>query len=337
MQGRGCPIWTPGYAVALWAQGAGFWAGSAQACGVDCGTSLLGVELFPEFNDSTYSHAECPPGVGPAAWPCTPEGAYAHELGHILGLVHPDGVPATQPVAGHSIMLTHWNFPDYAPPAEAPWGFLTVERQQLSSNPFMGLSVPTDQIYHDCDVVNLPAPPSIPTAAFTWLGGPNSVSFQNQSTGAVQYLWDFGDGATSNTATPVHPYAAGSYTVTLRAMADGGGLAMVQHALDVVGVAGGAGAEAALAIAPNPVRLSGDRSALRLRFALMRPEEVGLGLYTPAGKLVATRAAVPLAAGAQEISWDLAGAAARSLPPGVYALRLDAGAESRRATVIVLR
>jgi len=45
---------------------------------------------------------------------------------------------------------------------------------------------------------------------------PLIVTFQNSSTGATGYLWNFGDGATSTNATPSHTYtAAGSFTVSL--------------------------------------------------------------------------------------------------------------------------
>ncbi|MCB0396621.1 MAG: PKD domain-containing protein [Flavobacteriales bacterium] len=42
------------------------------------------------------------------------------------------------------------------------------------------------------------------------------VSFTDQSTGASNWLWDFGDGNTSTTASPTHTYSSnGTYTVTL--------------------------------------------------------------------------------------------------------------------------
>ncbi len=45
---------------------------------------------------------------------------------------------------------------------------------------------------------------------------PASVQFQNGSTSALNFLWDFGDGNTSNAENPLHQYAAaGTYTVTL--------------------------------------------------------------------------------------------------------------------------
>lgn len=44
------------------------------------------------------------------------------------------------------------------------------------------------------------------------------VSFSNNSSGAVAYHWNFGDGQTSDEATPLHAYAKpGEYTVTLTA------------------------------------------------------------------------------------------------------------------------
>lgn len=50
-----------------------------------------------------------------------------------------------------------------------------------------------------------------PNAAYTFTPPhpcppPSTVTFINQSTGAVSYVWDFGDGATSTQANPVHTY-----------------------------------------------------------------------------------------------------------------------------------
>ena len=74
-------IWAIDTVTTVWARGAGWWAGAAQGCEGDCGLALLGVSLFPEFNDPTFTPGDCPGGVGVTSWPCTPEGAYAHELG----------------------------------------------------------------------------------------------------------------------------------------------------------------------------------------------------------------------------------------------------------------
>ena len=48
---------------------------------------------------------------------------------------------------------------------------------------------------------------------------PSIIQFQNNSFSALQYIWQFGDGGTSNDEHPVHTYQnAGTYTVTLIAI-----------------------------------------------------------------------------------------------------------------------
>ena len=67
-----------------------------------------------------------------------------------------------------------------------------------------------------------------PTAGFSASNNnsctsPLLVSFNNTTTGAVTYSWDFGDGGTSTLANPTHTYnSPGSYTVTLIASNAGG-------------------------------------------------------------------------------------------------------------------
>ena len=230
MGSKGLPIWSPGTVTAIWARGAGFWAGAAQGCGEECGTALLGVEAFPEFNNPDWSGAQCPDGAGVAAWPCTPEGAFAHELGHTLGLLHPFDVPATSAVAFHSIMQTHWNYPNFAPASESPWGFLTLERQTVHVNPFMYLNINLFQSHPGCDVVNLPDNGPVPTAAFELSNQGLSVSTVNNSVGATLYYWTFGDGTPSNDLAPMHIYAQpGTYTVGLRASGDDSMMALAER------------------------------------------------------------------------------------------------------------
>lgn len=62
----------------------------------------------------------------------------------------------------------------------------------------------------------------IPTANFTWSPNPpveNTITrFTNLSSGAIRYLWDFGDGENSTLANPTHLYnATGTYQATLYA------------------------------------------------------------------------------------------------------------------------
>jgi len=51
---------------------------------------------------------------------------------------------------------------------------------------------------------------------------PSKITFQNNSKKADTYEWDFGDGNTTNDATPSHQYfKPGKYTISLKAMKDG--------------------------------------------------------------------------------------------------------------------
>jgi PKD repeat protein len=55
-----------------------------------------------------------------------------------------------------------------------------------------------------------------PIANFDFTATSNSVTFNNLSTNAISYKWDFGDGDTSITFNPEHTYATiGNYMVTL--------------------------------------------------------------------------------------------------------------------------
>ena len=82
-----------------------------------------------------------------------------------------------------------------------------------------------------------------PTASFTnsTAGGcAAGYNFTNTSTGATSYLWDFGDGSTSNVANPTKGYGAtGTYTVTLTASNGSGCQSVTSSSLVVSSVANG--------------------------------------------------------------------------------------------------
>ena len=62
-----------------------------------------------------------------------------------------------------------------------------------------------------------------PTTTVPLSNGIASVTFQNSSTAASQYLWNFGDGNTSTAPNPTHQYTkAGKYVVSLSATGNGG-------------------------------------------------------------------------------------------------------------------
>jgi PKD repeat protein len=70
--------------------------------------------------------------------------------------------------------------------------------------------------------------------------GPRTVTFQNQSTNAVSYEWNFGDGGTSAETNPTHAYAAvGTYTVTLAARSADGRTSVVSRSYEARGPTAG--------------------------------------------------------------------------------------------------
>jgi len=62
-----------------------------------------------------------------------------------------------------------------------------------------------------------PIPGNPPTAGFTYSISGQTVTFTNTTTGGNTYLWDFGDGQSSNAQNPVHTFAGGPFTVTMTA------------------------------------------------------------------------------------------------------------------------
>lgn len=129
------------------------------------------------------------------------EGGVLHEMGHTLGLGHPD-----QDASVHS----------------APCPFATCTAVMRST--LTGATTPqTDDIsgiqwYYGTDGPLLTAPTAnfnAPAAA----GINTSVQFTDASTGApTSWFWTFGDGASSTAQNPTHVYGlAGVYTVSLTA------------------------------------------------------------------------------------------------------------------------
>lgn len=79
------------------------------------------------------------------------------------------------------------------------------------------------------------APPPAPTAAFTFdTALTPTIGFINQSTGlSVTYLWNFGDGITSNSINTSHTYAANNNYLVCLKVTNGGGVDSVCHNVPV--------------------------------------------------------------------------------------------------------
>ena len=231
MQQQGVPIWQTGTVASLWiktGQPGGIGLG-AQWCNSYCGVAMAGVENFPEFNQSGI----CPNNPGGFMWPCVPHATMAHELGHAFGLPHPVDAEETHEVAYHSIMQTHWNYPNIAPPNESPWGLLTVERTKLWANPFFQEGISLRQMY-DADVVNLPITGQAPVISINHKVKGKTITLTNNTSGAQLYYWTFGDGTVSNEQSPSHTYSQpGTYTVALRASSATGMTALQEFTVEV--------------------------------------------------------------------------------------------------------
>jgi PKD repeat protein len=75
-----------------------------------------------------------------------------------------------------------------------------------------------------------------PVAGFDYSAVLGTISFTSTSQGADAYSWNFGDGTTSNEASPVHTYStSGSYTVTLTVTNDCGA-ATLEQTINVITV-----------------------------------------------------------------------------------------------------
>lgn len=85
-------------------------------------------------------------------------------------------------------------------------------------------------------------------------------------------------------------------------------------------------------VAPNPAR-----AGASLSFALAAPAHVELTAHDVAGRRVARIAAGTFAAGAHAITWSGRGDDGRPVPPGLYLLRLDAGARRATTRLVVLQ
>ncbi len=89
----------------------------------------------------------------------------------------------------------------------------------------------------------------------------------------------------------------------------------------------------AVSAAPNPLGAAGTR----LSFALGAPAEVSATVFDVRGRRVRTLDAGALGAGPHTLRWDGRDRAGRSVAPGVYVVRLTAGAERATLRVTVVR
>ncbi len=102
------------------------------------------------------------------------------------------------------------------------------------------------------ETVTLDANNPLPDAAFTTVTAAGTVAFNNQTTDATSYSWNFDDGGTSTDENPVHTYTeSGVYTVYMIATNNcGSDTAVVTLIINVTGIEEADGSF--LNIYPNP-------------------------------------------------------------------------------------
>ncbi len=101
----------------------------------------------------------------------------------------------------------------------------------------------------------------LPAAAFSSQTNGLEASFNNQSTNATSYEWDFGDGTSSNEESPSHTYAAdGVYTVTLTAFNECGSVSTTQQVTIVTPPTAGFSANVTAGCAPLTVQFQNESS-----------------------------------------------------------------------------
>jgi PKD repeat protein len=113
---------------------------------------------------------------------------------------------------------------------------------------------------------------STPNPAFTSVSSGLSATFTNNSTNANSYLWDFGDGNSSNSANPSYNYATdGTYSVTLTAFNACGSTVSSQNIIIQTAPTPNFGANVQVGCTPLTVQFSNTSSANATQYSWSFP------------------------------------------------------------------
>ena len=163
-----------------------------------------------------------------------------------------------------------------------------------------------------------------PNANFNFGANGLNVTFNNTSTFATSYLWDFGDGNTSAEKDPVHTYTAGgAYQVTMTASNQCNdkvktlGVTLTTSAGELAQLLG-------IKVLPNPT--SGD---FRVEFNASGSEPILLQLFDARGALLSSKETV-LTQGPNIVRFE-----GLNLPAGLYQLHVQGESGVQAFTVSV--
>ncbi|MCX7742962.1 MAG: PKD domain-containing protein [Flavobacteriales bacterium] len=168
---------------------------------------------------------------------------------------------------------------------------------------------------------------ALPNASFNYTQNFFTASFNNTSTNATSYHWNFGDGNTSTLANPNHVFPTnGTYTVTLIAYSDCGDSAVATQVVVINPNVAGIEDENVLSfgIYPNP-----SEGVFAINISPIESTEALLQVMDLSGKLILTRTFGSASFGLTD--WiDMSEKAA-----GTYVLKLTIGQYSKTTRLII--
>ena len=151
-----------------------------------------------------------------------------------------------------------------------------------------------------------------PVAAFSWSAQADTVQFSSASSNGAAFLWDFGDGKTSNEENPLHRYsAAGTYLVRLTVTNTCGSIAAAEQTVTAASAVSAPGFLEVFELRPNP---AGDHFTV---FLEGRPENfLALDFLGVTGQRISTEI-LDFRSGSTQKTFPC-----KDVPRGVYLIRV---------------
>ena len=179
-----------------------------------------------------------------------------------------------------------------------------------------------------------------PTADFHFTVDGNDVQFHDNSSGAVQWFWEFGDDATSQLQNPVHTYAnSGTYIVRVKVLNEILSWDTLSNAVEITTV--GVKDNEQLGIPedfdlfqnhPNPFNPS-----TNIRYTLSRETHVVLKIYNIHGQKIRTLINGSQRAGILSVTWDGMDDHGTKASSGIYVYQITMGDVARSKKMVLIQ
>jgi hypothetical protein len=171
---------------------------------------------------------------------------------------------------------------------------------------------------------------------------PLAVSFTNRSWEGVRtFLWDFGDGATSTDADPVHTYiTSGNYTVMLTV--NGPTSSVVERKYHLIRANSNTGLIERTNALPQQATLMQNNPnpfnpTTTIGYFLPKQTHVSLKIYNVLGQEMITLMNEVQEAGNRSIAWDATNNKGQTVGSGVYFYRIQTGDFVQTKKMLLLR